>query len=51
MGPVKVKPDGSYIRWFPVKTDEYKFIFIGLETGEYNLNTFIGINEFKNPDE
>jgi hypothetical protein len=54
-----VRPASSYIYRFPVKIDEYKFIFIGFETdkykfifirfkiNEYNLNIFIGIDEFK----
>jgi hypothetical protein len=50
MRSVKVKPDDPYIRWFPVKTDEYKFIFIDFRTDEYNLNIFIGTNKFKNSD-
>jgi hypothetical protein len=49
MGPVKIKSDSPYIHRFPVKIDEYKFIFVGFD--EYNLNMFIGTNEFKNPDE
>jgi hypothetical protein len=49
MGPVKIKSNGSYIRRCLTKIDEYKFIFIGFGTNEYNLNTFIGfgINKFK----
>jgi hypothetical protein len=37
-----------YIHRFPVKTDEYKFIFISFGTDEYNLNIFV--DEFKNLD-
>jgi hypothetical protein len=51
MGPVKVKPNGPYIHRFLVKTDEYKFIFTGFGTNEYNLNIFIVTDKFKNPDE
>jgi hypothetical protein len=40
MGLVKVKPDGPYIHQCLIKTNEYKFIFIGFET-----------DEFKNSDE
>jgi hypothetical protein len=40
-----------YICRFSLKTDEYKFIFVGFGTGEYNLNIFVGTDEFKNPDE
>jgi hypothetical protein len=55
-----VRPASSYICWFPVKIDEYKFIFIGFKTDEnkfifisfeideYNLNIFIRIDKFKN---
>jgi hypothetical protein len=32
------------------QTDEYDFIFIGFETDEYNLNIFIGTDEFKKID-
>jgi hypothetical protein len=46
-----VRPTPAYIYRFPIKTNEYKFIFIGFETDEYNLNIFIGTDEFKNPDE
>jgi hypothetical protein len=38
MGPIKIKPNDSYIRRFLIKTDEY------------NLNIFIGTIEFKNLD-
>jgi hypothetical protein len=48
MGPVKVKSDDPYIHWCPIKTNEYKFIFISFGTDEYNLNIFI--DEFKNSD-
>jgi hypothetical protein len=51
MRPVKVKPDDPYIRWFPYPTDEYKIIFVGFKTDEYNLNIFIGTNEYKTIDE
>jgi hypothetical protein len=40
MSPIKVKLDDSYIHRSPIKTDEYKFIFISF-----------GTDEFKNPDE
>jgi hypothetical protein len=46
---VKLAP--PYIHQFLVNTDEYKFIFIGFGTDEYNLNIFIDTDEFKNPDE
>jgi hypothetical protein len=46
-----LKLDGPYIHRCLVKTDEYKFIFIGFGTDEYNLNIFIGTDEFKNPNE
>jgi hypothetical protein len=49
MGPVKVKPNSSYIRRCPIQTDEYNFIFVGFETNEYNLNIFVGTNEYKKP--
>jgi hypothetical protein len=29
------------------QTDEYNFIFVGFETDEYNLNIFVGIDEYK----
>jgi hypothetical protein len=45
-----VRPAPPYTCRFSVKTNEYKFIFIGFETDEYNLNIFIGTNEFKNSD-
>jgi hypothetical protein len=51
MGPVKVKLDGSYIRRCLTQTDEYKFIFINFRIVEYNLNIFIGTDEFKKNDE
>jgi hypothetical protein len=51
MGQVKVKPDGSYIHRFLVKTDEYNLICVGFRTDKYNLNTFAGTDEFKNPNE
>jgi hypothetical protein len=44
MGPVKVKPDDPY------RTDEYKVIFIGFKIDEYNLNIFIGTDEYKTTD-
>jgi hypothetical protein len=44
---VKVKLDNPYIRRFPYPTDKYKVISINLKINEYNLNTFVGINEFK----
>jgi hypothetical protein len=28
MGPIKVKPDGPYIRRCPAQTNEYNFIFV-----------------------
>jgi hypothetical protein len=48
MGPVEVKQDDPYIRRCPTLTD---FIFIGSATDEYNLNIFVGIDEFEKPDE
>jgi hypothetical protein len=51
MSLVKVKPDGPYIRRWPAQTDEYKLIFVGFETDKYNLNIFIGTDEFKKIDE
>jgi hypothetical protein len=46
-----VRPVPPYFCRFPVKTNEYKFIFIGFGTDEYNLNIFVGTDEFKNPNE
>jgi hypothetical protein len=51
MGSVKVKPDDTYIRRFPSQTDEYKVIFVDFKTDEYNLNIFVGTDEFKNTKE
>jgi hypothetical protein len=51
MRSVKVKPDNPYIHRFPYPTDEYKVIFVGFKTDEYNLNTFVHTDEFKNTDE
>jgi hypothetical protein len=51
MGPVTVKLNGPYIRRFPAQTDKYKFIFIGFGTDEYNLNIFVGTDEFKKIEE
>jgi hypothetical protein len=51
LGLVKVKPDDPYIRRFESLTGEYKIIFIGFKTHKYNLNIFIGTDEFKNTDE
>jgi hypothetical protein len=48
MGLIKVKSDDPYICWCPIKTNEYKFIFINFRTDEYNLNIFI--DKFKNSD-
>jgi hypothetical protein len=39
IGLVKVKPDGPYIRRFLTQTDEY------------NLNIFVGTDEYKKIDE
>jgi DNA/RNA endonuclease YhcR with UshA esterase domain len=50
-GSVKVKQDDPYIRRFPNSTGEYKVIFIGLKTDEYNLNIFISTDKFKTTDE
>jgi hypothetical protein len=51
MGPAKVKLDGPYIYRLLAQTDEYNFIFINFRTDRYNLNIFIGTDEFKKPDE
>jgi hypothetical protein len=47
MGPVKVIPDDPYICQFLAQTDEYNITFIDPETDKYNLNIFIGVDEFK----
>jgi hypothetical protein len=47
MGPVKVILDDPYICRFLAQTDEYNITFIDPETDEYNLNIFIGVDEFK----
>jgi hypothetical protein len=46
MGSAKVKLDGPYIHQCLVQTDEYNFIFIDFGTDEYNLNIFVGTDEF-----
>jgi hypothetical protein len=46
MKPVKVKPNDPYIYRFSYPTDKYKIIFINFKTDVYNLNVFIGIDEF-----
>jgi hypothetical protein len=47
MGPVKVKLDGPYIHRCPTQTDKYNFILVDFETDEYNLNIFVGTDEYK----
>jgi hypothetical protein len=51
MGLVKVKADGPHIRRCLNYTGKYNFIFINFGTNKYNLNIFVGIDEFKKPDE
>jgi hypothetical protein len=51
MEPVKVNPDNPYICRFHSLIDKYKVIFVGFKTNKYNLNIFIGTDEFKNTDE
>jgi hypothetical protein len=51
MGPATVNPDDPYIRRFRDPTNEYKVIFVDFKTDEYNLNIFVGTDEFKIPDE
>jgi hypothetical protein len=51
MGLVKVKPDDLYVHQFSAQTDEYNFIFIIFGTDEYNLNIFVGTNEYIITDE
>jgi hypothetical protein len=46
-----VRPAPPYIHRFPVKTDQYKFIFIDFGIVEHNFNIFVSTDEFKNPDE
>jgi hypothetical protein len=36
----------AYIHRFSVNTNEYKFIFVGFRTDEYNLNIFISTNKY-----
>jgi hypothetical protein len=53
MGPVKVKLDGPYIRWFLAETDEYNFIFVGTVefkklTNEWYFPIVSSISIFKN---
>jgi hypothetical protein len=45
-----IKLDDPYIHRFQLLTNKYKVIFIGFKTGDYNLNIFIGTDEFKNTD-
>jgi hypothetical protein len=42
-----LRPVPPYIGRFLIKTDEYKFIFVGFRINEYNLNIFVGTDEFK----
>jgi hypothetical protein len=42
-----LRPAPPYIRRFLIKTVEYKFIFVSFRINEYNLNIFVGTDEFK----
>jgi hypothetical protein len=46
-----VKPDDPCIYRFKSLTDEYRVIFIGFKTGNYNLSIFVGTDEYKTTDE
>jgi hypothetical protein len=47
MWSVEVKTDNPYIHWGRAQTEEYNFIFVSSKTDEYNLNMFVGANEYE----
>jgi hypothetical protein len=46
MGSFKVKPDGPYICRFLAQTDKYNVLCIGFKTDKYNLNIYVGTDEY-----
>jgi hypothetical protein len=42
----KVKSDSPYILRLPAQTNEYNLTFVSFGTDEYNLNIFVGTDEF-----